>query len=74
MTKFTVVTITYNAENVLQRTLDSVLAQTYPDVEHLIIDGASTDSTLQMAHNYKALNDNPSPLTSHPSPLNNELA
>jgi len=68
MTKFTVVTITYNAENVLQRTLDSVLAQTYPDVEHLIIDGASTDSTLQMAHNYKALNDNPSPLTSHPSP------
>lgn len=57
MTKFTVITITYNAAAVLQRTLDSVLRQTYPDVEHLIIDGASTDGTLQLANDYKALND-----------------
>ena len=57
MTKFTVITITYNAAVVLQRTLDSVLHQTYPDVEHLIIDGASTDGTLQMANDHKALND-----------------
>ena len=56
MTKFTVITITYNAAAVLQRTLDSVLHQTYEDVEHLIIDGASTDGTLQMANNYKVLN------------------
>lgn len=56
MTKFSVITITYNAVDVLQRTLDSVLAQTYEDVEHLIIDGASTDGTLQMAETYKALN------------------
>ena len=58
MTKFTVITITYNAAAVLQRTLDSVLQQTYEDVEHLIIDGASTDGTLQMANDYKTLNDN----------------
>ena len=38
--KISVVTITYNAEAVLQRTLDSVLSQSYPYVEHLIIDGA----------------------------------
>ena len=57
MTKFTVVTITYNAEGVLQRTLDSVLTQTYEDVEHLIIDGASTDGTLSMAEAYKAKSD-----------------
>ena len=57
MTKFSVITITYNAEAVLQRTLDSVLAQTYEGVEHLIIDGASTDGTLQLVHAYKALND-----------------
>ncbi len=57
MTKFTVITITFNAAAVLQRTLDSVLHQTYEDVEHLIIDGASTDGTLQMANDYKALND-----------------
>ena len=57
MTKFTVVTITYNAEGVLQRTLDSVLTQTYEDVEHLIIDGASADGTLVMAKLYKAKSD-----------------
>ena len=68
MIRFTVVTITYNAEAVLQRTLDSVLRQTYEGVEHLIIDGASTDGTLPMLEAYKAANDTHlSPLTSHPS-------
>ena len=57
MIRFTVVTITYNAEAVLQRTLDSVLAQTYEGVEHLIIDGASTDTTLAMAQAYKQSSD-----------------
>jgi len=57
MIRFTVVTITYNAEAVLQRTLDSVLRQSYEDVEHLIIDGASTDGTLAMAEAYKRLSD-----------------
>jgi len=66
MTKFSVITITYNAEDVLQRTLDSVLAQTYVGVEHLIIDGASTDGTLQMVNDYKAVNDSClSPSASH---------
>ena len=57
MIKFTVITITYNAEAVLQRTLQSVLKQTHEDVEHLIIDGASTDGTLLMAEEYKAGSD-----------------
>lgn len=57
MIRFTVVTITYNAEAVLQRTLDSVLRQSYEGVEHLIIDGASTDNTLKMAGRYKLKND-----------------
>lgn len=48
----TYVTITYNAAPVLQRTLDSVLAQDYPDIVHLIIDGASTDGTLEMVNDY----------------------
>ena len=51
--KFSVVTITYNAAPMLQRTLDSVRRQTYRDIEHLIIDGASTDDTLRMAEEYK---------------------
>jgi glycosyltransferase involved in cell wall biosynthesis len=57
MIRFTVVTITYNAESVLQRTLDSVFAQTYEGVEHLIIDGASKDGTLTMAEAYKRKSD-----------------
>ena len=57
MIRFTVVTITYNAEAVLQRTLDSVLCQTYEGVEHLIIDGASKDGTLTMAEAYKQKSD-----------------
>ena len=68
MIKFSVITITYNAEDVLQRTLDSVLAQTYEDVEHLIIDGASTDATLQLANTYKALNSPAPQLPDSPAP------
>ncbi len=57
MVRFTVITITYNAEAVLQRTLDSVFRQTYEGVEHLIVDGASKDSTLAMAERYKQQSD-----------------
>ena len=57
MIRITVVTITYNAEKVLRRTLDSVYAQTYEGVEHLIVDGASKDNTLQMAEVYKEKSD-----------------
>lgn len=52
MLRITYVTITYNAAAVLQRTLDSVLSQDYPDILHLIIDGASTDDTMQLVNDY----------------------
>lgn len=52
MITFSIVTITYNADNVLGKTVDSVFFQTYPHVEHVIIDGASTDDTLQVAQDY----------------------
>lgn len=48
-----IVTITYNAQRSLQRTLDSVARQDYPHIEHLIVDGASTDSTLDIARRYQ---------------------
>lgn len=51
--KISIVTITYNAEAVLQRTLDSVSSQTYRDIEHLIIDGASKDGTMDLVSRYK---------------------
>lgn len=53
MIKFTIVTCTFNAAPVLQRTLDSVLHQSYGDVEHLILDGLSKDDTVKMAMAYK---------------------
>lgn len=53
MIRISIVTITYNAAEVLQRTLDSVSSQTYSGIEHLIIDGASKDGTVAMAEAYR---------------------
>ena len=52
MITFSIVTVTYNAASVLRATLDSVLAQDYPEVEHIIVDGASGDDTLRMVDEY----------------------
>ncbi len=49
----TLVTVTYNAAAVFQRTLESVACQSYKDYEHLIIDGASTDGTAVLASQYQ---------------------
>ena len=48
----TIATVTYNAEQTLPRTLESVAAQTYPYVEHLIVDGCSKDRTMEQIHRY----------------------
>lgn len=50
--KITIATVTYNAEETLQRTLDSVAEQTYAGIEHLIIDGCSKDRTMELIHRY----------------------
>lgn len=57
MIKFTIITITYNAADVLTRTVESVMRQDYREVEHLIVDGASTDGTKDMAEDYKRRSD-----------------
>ena len=44
--KLTVITVCYNSEASIQRTLDSVAGQTWPSIEHIVIDGASNDATL----------------------------
>ncbi len=50
--KFTVITVTYNAEKTLERTIESVASQTYKNIEHLIVDGLSTDGTLSLIQEY----------------------
>jgi glycosyltransferase involved in cell wall biosynthesis len=54
----TIATVTYNAEATLQRTLDSVAAQDYEKIEHLIVDGVSTDKTLSLVQRYVEKNNN----------------
>ena len=51
--KVTVITICFNSEAVIKKTIESVLNQTYTDVEYLIIDGASKDKTVEIAESYK---------------------
>ncbi len=51
--KVSIITITFNSESTLIDTIDSVLNQTYKDIEYIIIDGGSTDSTISIIHSYK---------------------
>ena len=50
--KFTVITITYNSAGTLEETIQSVAAQHYGDMEYLIVDGGSTDGTLEIIKRY----------------------
>lgn len=49
----TVITPCYNSEKTIKRTIESVLNQTYKEIEYLIIDGASTDKTIEIAKSYE---------------------
>lgn len=53
--KFTVVTVVFNAEKVIGKTIESVLEQTYAPYEYLIIDGKSIDNTLRIVSEYKSV-------------------
>lgn len=46
--KISVVTVVFNDANNLQRTIDSVVSQIYPNVEYIVVDGGSTDGTLDI--------------------------
>ena len=50
--KFSIITVTYNAEKVLEDTIQSVIFQTYRNVEYIIVDGASKDHTLDIVNKY----------------------
>lgn len=49
---FSIITVAYNAASTINATLDSVYGQTFENYEHLIIDGASTDSTVDIVDTY----------------------
>ena len=50
--KISIITVAYNAAHTIVDTLESVVAQTHPDVEHIVVDGASTDGTLEIVKSH----------------------
>lgn len=48
-----IITVSFNAGKTIDRTIRSVLSQTYPKIEYLIIDGLSTDNTLEIVDGYR---------------------
>ena len=51
--KISIITATYNSEKTLRDTLDSILAQTYADIESIIVDGGSKDGTMDIVREYE---------------------
>ncbi len=49
-----IITVTYNAEKHLSQTIEGVLSQTYSNLEYIIVDGNSTDKTLEIIKSYEA--------------------
>ena len=52
---FTIITVCYNSEKTIERTIQSVLHQTCQDYQYIIVDGASTDGTMNIVRKYEPL-------------------
>jgi glycosyltransferase involved in cell wall biosynthesis len=50
---FSIITVTYNSENTISRTIESLINQSFKDFDYIIVDGASTDKTLKIIERYK---------------------
>jgi len=51
--KISVITVVYNGGLTIEQTIQSVLSQSYTDIEYIVIDGASTDNTLDIIDQYR---------------------
>lgn len=51
--KISIITVTYNSAATLRDAMDSVLAQTYPNIEYIVVDGASKDGTVDIIREYE---------------------
>jgi glycosyltransferase involved in cell wall biosynthesis len=50
--KISIITVVYNGEKTIRDCINSVLSQTYADIEYIIVDGKSTDRTLEIVESY----------------------
>jgi glycosyltransferase involved in cell wall biosynthesis len=46
--KISIITVTYNSAAHITRCVESVFAQSYPGIEHIVVDGASSDNTVEL--------------------------
>ena len=53
----TILTVAFNSEMTIAKTMESVLNQTYIDIEYIVIDGASKDKTVEVAKKYQKMFD-----------------
>lgn len=53
MVLFSIITVCYNSEKTLSRTMDSVLKQNFKDYEYIIVDGGSKDGTIDIIKRYE---------------------
>lgn len=53
MVKISIITTAYNSGKTIEETIKSVLSQTYKDYEHIIVDGNSTDNTMDIVKKYE---------------------
>lgn len=51
--KVSIITVCFNADDTIEQTIRSVFAQTYKDIEYIVVDGMSTDITLDIVNKYK---------------------
>lgn len=63
--RLSIITINYNNTEGLRRTLESVVAQTYRDIEHIIVDGGSTDGSVGVIKEYTSSTPNRDPFFKH---------
>ena len=51
--KVTIITSCFNREKTIRGCIESVLSQDYPDIEYIVVDGASSDGSLAIINEYK---------------------
>ncbi len=51
--RISLITVTYNSDTTLRGTIESVLSQTYSDVEYIVVDGLSKDNTVEIIREYE---------------------